>query len=746
MTESLFCAGSGDRRLLSSGNTGVWASESRVALQLHMCANASVSAYTTYKLHLDVMNSPSSYGDVHSPAITVEASGTLVFKSTDVDKTGDALFGVEQGRDPFELVVPEFTQQDMAQSTPMATAQNTLTLNFSVSVEISHEVMSVLTISGLGGAEVIDGVDNADGTSIAVVVFNGTRLTEGIFCDSDGVADHGSWVDSGISPKLTIHLCDSSETAIFVSGTELTVMFDVKNPSVEQDAPDVKVGASGSLFEIAAVPIESPAGVLLGVEAGADPMKVVVPSFEIKDIAQTSPFAATVNSLMITLSSNVDLVSGTVITISGLAPATILPIGKVSISAGNTTSGSVFCVDGVHGYVDWGASLLLTICEGKKLAADASYEVRFDVTNPSEEQESPALTIGVSRASARGTEIEATAMITPSGEVNEICPCALAETASLFGVQGGADPLKVVIPVFTESTVAQSTPLVGASNIITVTITSNADLEGDKSSFVEIGGFSVPDRVVDTFHATSGQNFSSPSDVAVAGGKQLFIVQPGDHAVLVADVATGENVLSIGTGIAGFEDGAATSAKFRNPTSIVLAPQYSPGSSASFVGLEALIVDHGNHLIRKVMADGNGDIQVSTLAGARPASSVPASGYVEGVSTVAMFNSPSDAVYIPERSYIVVADSGNHRLRKVQMTTGTVTTLAGSGSTGALRDGAATQARFNSPQGVALSAKGLLLVADTGNHAIRVVDLGSMTVSTLAGSTNGISGLVNGVG
>ncbi|KAJ1465615.1 hypothetical protein T484DRAFT_1673967, partial [Baffinella frigidus] len=185
---------------------------------------------------------------------------------------------------------------------------------------------------------------------------------------------------------------------------------------------------------------------------------------------------------------------------------------------------------------------------------------------------------------------------------------------------------------------------------------------------------------------------------------------------------------------------------FRNPSAIAFAPEYSPQTSTSFVGLNAVIVDKGNNLIRKLYATGSGDLQVSTLAGTLPVSSVPVAGNVDGESTAARFSGPSDAVFVSGASYIVVADSGNHRLRAVNKVTGSVTTLAGSGLVPGHRDGAATQARFSSPQGVAVTGQGLLLVADSGNHAIRVIDLGTSTVSTLAGSIYGFAGFVNGVG
>jgi hypothetical protein len=76
----------------------------------------------------------------------------------------------------------------------------------------------------------------------------------------------------------------------------------------------------------------------------------------------------------------------------------------------------------------------------------------------------------------------------------------------------------------------------------------------------------------------------------------------------------------------------------------------------------------------------------------------------------------------------VVADTYNHRLRVVHMETGAVTTLAG--STPGFRDGTGADARFFEPGGIA-RIDSVLIVADTGNHALRRVDLETGAVTSL---------------
>jgi hypothetical protein len=82
-----------------------------------------------------------------------------------------------------------------------------------------------------------------------------------------------------------------------------------------------------------------------------------------------------------------------------------------------------------------------------------------------------------------------------------------------------------------------------------------------------------------------------------------------------------------------------------------------------------------------------------------------------------------------DADFIYVADTGNHIIRRVDRRAHHVTTIAGSG-TPACVDGAARDASFEEPVSLAL-ANGLLYVTDARSHAIRVLDLTALMVSTL---------------
>ena len=108
-----------------------------------------------------------------------------------------------------------------------------------------------------------------------------------------------------------------------------------------------------------------------------------------------------------------------------------------------------------------------------------------------------------------------------------------------------------------------------------------------------------------------------------------------------------------------------------------------------------------------------------------------------------MFNAPAFLAIDQLDGTLYVTDGGNHLIRKVNPgPNGRVTALAGTGQPGS-GDGEHHVAAFNNPQGVALDDRGNLWIADTGNHTIRKIELGSGLVTTIAGQP-GSPGLADG--
>ena len=106
-------------------------------------------------------------------------------------------------------------------------------------------------------------------------------------------------------------------------------------------------------------------------------------------------------------------------------------------------------------------------------------------------------------------------------------------------------------------------------------------------------------------------------------------------------------------------------------------------------------------------------------------------------ATAAMLNRPADIV-VDAAGNLLIADQLNHRIRRVDALTGVITTVAGTGAGGFAGDGGpATAAQLNTAQGMRTDAAGNLLIADSANHRIRRVDALTGFISTVAGDGTG---------
>jgi hypothetical protein len=208
--------------------------------------------------------------------------------------------------------------------------------------------------------------------------------------------------------------------------------------------------------------------------------------------------------------------------------------------------------------------------------------------------------------------------------------------------------------------------------------------------------------------------FYSPNGVASDGAGNLFVADSDNHTIRKVVLATGEVTTVAGVpGGEGARDGRGAAARFARPLAVA-----SDGAGNLFV------TDSANHTIRKlVMATG----EVSTLAG-----SPGRWGSQDGVAAAAQFDLPyglaSDGA-----GHLFVADFGNYTIRKVVIATGEVTTVAGAAGQEGSGDGRGTSARFSPPTGIASDGAGNLWVADTDNHTVRQIAIGTGAVTTVVG-------------
>ncbi len=196
----------------------------------------------------------------------------------------------------------------------------------------------------------------------------------------------------------------------------------------------------------------------------------------------------------------------------------------------------------------------------------------------------------------------------------------------------------------------------------------------------------------------AGQSrFSDPFGVAVGGDGTVFLADAGE-AARIRRVSPEGFVFTLAGDTTGFADGHGPAARFNTPSGLAIDAH----------GM-LYVADTGNNAIRRVTPEG----QVTTLAGGGGA------GYRDGPGHQARFNGPI-GVAVDPTGRVIVADTYNDRIRAIAPD-GTVSTLAGSGSPGAI-DAAATEARFDTPCGVAVDAAGHIHVADTGNGLVRVIE------------------------
>ena len=214
-----------------------------------------------------------------------------------------------------------------------------------------------------------------------------------------------------------------------------------------------------------------------------------------------------------------------------------------------------------------------------------------------------------------------------------------------------------------------------------------------------------------------------PSGVYGDTSGVLYIADTGNHRIRRVSANHDTITAYAGTGTAGLagDGGAATAAQLTSPTGVFAT-----------AGGVVYVADTGNHVVRRIAATGI----IGTVAGTGTAGFAGDSS----AATSAQLNSPR-GVYVTDGGVIYIADTGNHRIRRVSAS-GTITTYAGTGTVGYAGDGGtARAAQLNGPEGVFADTAGNVYVTDTGNHRIRVIAASDSTISTLAGDgTPGFAG------
>jgi trimeric autotransporter adhesin len=233
--------------------------------------------------------------------------------------------------------------------------------------------------------------------------------------------------------------------------------------------------------------------------------------------------------------------------------------------------------------------------------------------------------------------------------------------------------------------------------------------------------------------------FSAPTGVGVDSTRRLIYIADNANNVIrminmttgsISTVAGGKGSSAVPAYIEGNyayygapggngDGGPATSATLSNPTRNVV--ELSSGN--------IYIADSGNNRIRLVTRSTG---IISAVAG------TGATGYTGdgGLAIQASLMFPTGIALDPSSSDLYIADSGNNRIRVVKRNNNIISTVAGTGRFGYSGDGVvATAAELNDPRGVSVSASSrYLYIADSGNNCIRMVTLSTGIITTVAGT------------
>ena len=222
-------------------------------------------------------------------------------------------------------------------------------------------------------------------------------------------------------------------------------------------------------------------------------------------------------------------------------------------------------------------------------------------------------------------------------------------------------------------------------------------------------------------------NLNHPTDIQFsADGQTLILAAWHNHKLRTIDVPTDLDQVLCGRGPGFKGDGASDATALMNqPKGIVLAPSG-----------DLFVVDTRNLRIRRITAATG---VIDTVAGTGTRGGDGDGG--DPLSAQFSFQADSDnpepggAITIDAEGRLYVADTENHRIRRVDLVRRLVETVAGNGTAGATGDGGpAVSAQLSHPRDLEFAPDGRLFIADTENHEVRAVDLTTGVIDTVAGT------------
>jgi len=224
----------------------------------------------------------------------------------------------------------------------------------------------------------------------------------------------------------------------------------------------------------------------------------------------------------------------------------------------------------------------------------------------------------------------------------------------------------------------------------------------------------------DTISGDTIASFNQPTGIAVDAAGNIYVSDYGDN--LIRKISAAGIVSTIaGNGNQGSLNGLDTASSFNGPTALAL-------DAAGNI----YVADDNNNMVRKISTNG----MVSTYAGS------DSTGLINGPAANSALFGPT-GVAVDGSGNVYIADAGNNIIRMVN-TSDVVSTYAGS-TNEAATNGPLLSASFNNPTGLAIDGSGNIFVADMLDGMIREISPSTGTVTTLAGSGD-TTASVNGTG
>jgi sugar lactone lactonase YvrE len=228
-------------------------------------------------------------------------------------------------------------------------------------------------------------------------------------------------------------------------------------------------------------------------------------------------------------------------------------------------------------------------------------------------------------------------------------------------------------------------------------------------------------------------SLNHPTDIQLTSDGRMIIAAWHNHKIRTVELSTDRSEVACGRG-PGFagDKGTEAAALLNMPKAIALAPSG-----------DLFIADTRNFRVRRVAAD-TGVIDTVVGTGVRGAAGDGGDPLAAGLSFQKGLDQgtgdgdnpePGGALALDATGLLYIADTENNRIRRVDFALGVIETVAGDGTAGFTGDGGpATAAALNRPRDIEIGPRGRLFIADTENHRVRVVDLESGVIGTVAGN------------